>query len=179
MTGKRSFWPPFRPKLVRCAGCGYLSRKIDTPELAWESQDMKRRDYKFEWEYDEIPRYWRSARSEELGEVYFGKHPYRDFPLEQTFTVACFRRAYNLEGEFALEQITPLERIDRYVKVIYQERPCPFWFPHSAGLTPAGHQQLQEKQEQAAKSRWANLIGVIVGGLLSLLVAAVTILLTR
>ncbi|MCJ7509719.1 MAG: hypothetical protein MUP14_02370 [Dehalococcoidia bacterium] len=179
MTGAARSWPPFRPRLVRCAGCGYLSRKIDTPELAWESQDKKQRDYKFEWEYDEIPRYWRGARSEELGELYFGKHPYRDFPLEQTVTVACFRRAYNLEGEFAVEQIAPLERIDRYVKIIHKERPCPFWFPHSAGLTPLGHQQLQEKQEEAAKSRWVSLIGVIVGGLLSLLAAAVTILLTR
>jgi len=159
------------PKLVTCIGCGYLSRKIVTPQLEYEFKDNKgktTREVKDLWEYDEIPYYCRSAQPEEAGGLYFGEQPYRDFdPLKQVFTLGCLRRAYNLEGELAVEQIAPLERIDRYLKVIRKERPCPFWFPHSAGLTPVGHQQLQEKQEEATRGRWSNLICVLVGAGLS------------
>jgi len=153
-------------KLVTCIGCGYLSRMIGTPQLDYEFKDNEGRtslNFRYLWEYDEIPYYCRSAQPEEAGGLYFGELPYRDYPAKQVFTLDCLRRAHNLEGEFAIEQIAPLERIDRYLKVIRKERPCPFWFPHSAGLTPAGHQQLQEKQEEATRGRWSNLICVLVG----------------
>ena len=169
-------------KLVTCANCGYLSRKIGTPQLDYESEDSQGRkttSIKYFWEYDEIPHYCR-AEPEGVNELYFGEQPYGRFTYaNQVFTLACFRRAYNLEREFAVEQIQPQERTERYYKVIYKERPCPFWFPHTPGLSPAAHLQLEERRRGETTNRLWNLVTALLSAAVGGGIAILAILLTQ